>query len=160
MFFITIKLKALIIVIMLATIVIVSYVLLVRFSPLSNRVRMLPEQVIQEHFKWKNEKDVEKTEKMLIEGRKGIVWMFENLEYIKIISIREEKTDFWIKRQIRWAKSNGLKLDNVKIYSVEFDVKYINDEVSISKSGKDRWHYYLIRKDKNSPWLIADWGVY
>ena len=49
------------------------------------------------------------------------------------------------------------ELENVIIFKVKFYVKYKNENLGFTSSGPDDFYYFLIRKDKNSPWLI-DWA--
>lgn len=50
------------------------------------------------------------------------------------------------------------KAENIKIYKVEYTVEYKKDGVGPEDSGKDIKWCTLIRKDKNSPWLIDEIG--
>lgn len=53
---------------------------------------------------------------------------------------------------------NGVKEENVIIYKVNYKVKYKKDEIELQDSGSYEIWFTLIRKDKNSPWLIDDMG--
>lgn len=55
------------------------------------------------------------------------------------------------------AQKNGWTADNMTIVYALFDVKYDHSKVPGS-DGKIEWHFFLVRKDKSSPWYIQDWG--
>lgn len=127
---------------------------------LGEKELLTPKQVIEEYFRWKNAKDIEKANEMLTERKRGSEWLPENLQYIKVISISSEQKDFWLKRSKEWAQRNELEPENVQIFLVEFEVKFVNDRLSSYDSGKHKWHFYMVRKNENSPWLIDEWAVY
>lgn len=52
----------------------------------------------------------------------------------------------------------GAKEENIIIYKVKYTVKYKSDKVAPQDSGKYTTWFTLIRKDKNSSWLIDDMG--
>ena len=56
------------------------------------------------------------------------------------------------------AKELNLSADNISYVNVKFTAEYDNTKVSDS-SGTMEWTYVLIRKNKDSPWLIQAWGV-
>lgn len=126
----------------------------------ADNVFYTPRQVIEEHFMWQNKKSISKTEELLTERRRGIGWNFDNLKYIKLLTVSSEKRENWVKHCRKWAERDGLSPENAMILLVEFEVKFVNDLHSCYPSGKYKWHYYLIRKNENSPWLIDDWAVY
>lgn len=102
------------------------------------------EQVVREYFKYWNEKNVTELEKLMTPNRKGITWDFDNLEYIKLISIAEKKSSD----------------KNRKVFEVAFDVKFkLGVGGGNMKDGKTTWDYLLKQDSANSPWLIYDWGL-
>lgn len=120
-----------------------------------------PKQVVENYYKYKNEKNKQGMLKTLTEGhdRPNVVWGFESLEYIRIVNINEE-TDPTFKKGYLSNKGsiNRVKEENVKVYKVEYEVKYKQGAVVAEENGKHIWWYYLIRKDKDSPWLIDEMG--
>lgn len=120
-----------------------------------------PQKVVENYFKYMNEKNEEKLLENLTEGHKNTSWGFENLEYIKIINIVEE-TDPTQKNGYLFngaGKANGTTEENLKVYRVEYEVKYKKDGVGPQDSGKYTWWFDVIRKNSSSPWLIDDFGV-
>lgn len=56
------------------------------------------------------------------------------------------------------AIQNGWTAENIAIVYALYNASYDHTKVP-SSDGKTEWHFWLIRKDTNSPWLIQDWGV-
>lgn len=54
---------------------------------------------------------------------------------------------------------NNTTSENLKVYNVDYEVKYKRDGIVPQDSGTYEWWYFLIRENKNSPWLIDDFGV-
>lgn len=132
-----------------------------------------PTEVIEGYFKYYNEKNLQgmnslSTERTQSHSEKG--WDFGNLEYIKVINIVEDtnqaEKEIHIRNVIHGKEENyvidrdkeKLELENVIIFKVEFEVKYIKDEIGFRSSGRDNFYYFLSRKDKSSPWLIDGYG--
>ena len=101
-------------------------------------------QVVEEYFTYWNGKNAAELEKRMTANKKGMTWNFDNLEYMKLISINE--------RQPREA--------GTKAYEVTFDVKFKSDTgEGDMKDGKTTWDYLLKQETPSSPWLIYDWGL-
>ncbi|MEG0774594.1 DUF4829 domain-containing protein [Clostridium sp.] len=129
---------------------------------------LTPTEVIEEFLKCYNQKDLKgmnvfTTEKYHYSESS---WGFDNLEYIKLINIIEdtnqENKEMYLRQmkkgQILDMEKEKSELENATIFDVYFEVKYKKEGVGPSDSGKDRYSYTLIRKDKNSPWLISSMG--
>lgn len=127
----------------------------------SQKQLLQPEQVIKSYYKYKNDKNKQGMLTTLTKGHDApnVVWGFEDLEYIKIINIKEE-TDFNIKEDYLSNKGrvNAVKKENLKVYRVEYDVKYKKGAVVPEENGRNMCWYFVIRKDKESPWLIDEMG--
>ncbi|HGG0417992.1 DUF4829 domain-containing protein [Clostridium botulinum] len=119
-------------------------------------------KVVENYFKYYNEKNKEKILTTLTEVHDGpnVVWGFENLEYIKLNSIKEEKDPKQKEAYMKYGRGtiNGVKEDNVIIYKVNYKVKYKKDEIEPQDRGSYEIWFTLIRNDKNLPWLIDDMG--
>lgn len=78
---------------------------------------------------------------------------------LDIIDIHYE-TDLKYKHKVvkcEKAVSMGLTADNIAIIYALYNAKYDHTKVP-SDDGEIEWHFTLIRKDKDSPWLIQAWG--
>lgn len=120
-----------------------------------------PQKVVENYFKYMNEKNKEKLLENLTEWHNNTIWGFENLEYIKIINIVEE-TDPTQKNGYLYngnGKINGATEENLKVYRVDYEQKNKKDGIGPQDSGKYTWWFFVIRKSSSSPWLIDDFGV-
>lgn len=119
--------------------------------------------VVEKHFQYKNEKNKDKILTTLTGhwNTPNIVWGFENLDSTKIISIEEEKSETVRKGYLSNGRGNinGTTENNLKVYKVKYEVMYKKNGIGPQDSGTYAWWYFVIRKDKNSPWLIDDFGV-
>ncbi|APH15131.1 hypothetical protein NPD5_1119 [Clostridium sporogenes] len=82
------------------------------------------------------------------------------MKYKKINTIKEEKDPKHKKAYIKYGRGTitGAKEENIIIYKVNYEVKYKKDAVVPQDSGSHETWFTLIRKDKNSPWLIDEIG--
>jgi alpha-N-acetylglucosamine transferase len=57
------------------------------------------------------------------------------------------------------GSDNRVTEDNLLIYKVTLDEQYKDDDIAIVPGGTYIYNYFLIRTDKDSPWLIDDYGL-
>lgn len=114
--------------------------------------------VIKNHFKYVKEKNLGKILTTLTERNSNAYWDFDNLESIKLINIEEEKNEKFKQSYLLYGegKTNGTTEKNLKVYKVNYEIKYKNDTLQPQTSGIYDWWYLVIRKDENSPWLIDE----
>ncbi len=127
-----------------------------------------PKEVIEEFFKYYNQKNLEGMSSFTTDTYHSSEthWGFDNLEYIKLINIFEDTNQANKEIYLRQRKKSQIidmekeksELENVIIFKVNFEVKYKKEGVGPRDSGKDQYKYILMRKDKNSPWLIDSFG--
>lgn len=119
------------------------------------------QKIVENYFKYMNEKNKEKLLENLTEWHNNTIWGFENLDYIKILNIEEETNENQKNGYLYNGngKINGTTEENLKVYRVEYEVKYKKDGVGPQDSGKYTWWFDVIRKSSSSPWLIDDFGV-
>jgi hypothetical protein len=113
------------------------YILMSNNNPVN-----LAERVVSNYFKYWNDKNVVKLDETLVPKRRGIDWELDKLDFVKLISIRDEK----------------YKLNNTKIYNVIFVISFKNGEGSGLSNGIHSWEFTLSSENESSPWLISDWG--
>lgn len=148
-------------------IIIITFLTLISCSKESNKAIDTEDDsaknVVENFFKYENEKNKDKLLTTLTEryNSPNVVWGFENLDIIKILNIAEEEDEKYKERYFINGRGsvNGVAKNNLKIYKVEYEVKFIKDGVGPKDSGIYEHWYFLIRKDENSPWLIDDMGV-
>lgn len=128
----------------------------------SQKQQLQPNQVIDNYFRYYNEKNKEGVLSTLTEVNKApnIVFGFENLKYIKLISMSEDINPKQKEAYMKYGRGsiNGVKEENVIIYKVKYDVKYKKNGIGPQDSGIYIKWFTIIRKDNNSPWLIDDIG--
>lgn len=131
-------------------------------EPNSQKQPLEPKQVVEDYFKYYNEKNRKEMLSTLTEWHNApnVVFGFENLKYIKLNSISEDVAPSMKEGYIKYGRGlvNGAKEENIIIYKIEYTVKYKKDGVGPQDSGKYTKWCTLIRKDKNSPWLIDEIG--
>lgn len=103
---------------------------------------------------------------MTTEKQKGFLANeYPQLTVIKldILSVNYDTDTIYRQRiaESEWAKELGCTADNMAIVCAAYDIQNDHRKPSVnaaSNDGKTEWRFILIREDKNSPWLIADWG--
>lgn len=81
----------------------------------------------------------------------------DNLDSIKIVNINEGIRNDYLRNGR--GSINNTTSENLKVYKVDYEVKYKRDGIEPHVSGTYEWWYFLIRENENSPWLIDDFGV-
>ncbi|OAA88570.1 DUF4829 domain-containing protein [Clostridium ljungdahlii] len=121
-----------------------------------------PKQVVENYFKYLNEKNKKALFTTITEWQKApnVEWGFDVREYIKLISVNEETNPVFKEGYLSNGRGsiNGVKKENVKVYKVDYDVKYKEDAITAEDNGKNTSWFFVVRKDKNSPWLIDSQG--
>lgn len=122
-----------------------------------------PQQIVENYFKYSNEKNKEEVLSTLTEWHNSpnVVLGIENLENIKLIDIKEEKSNTIRNGYLHNGRGsiNNTTENNLKVYTVKYEVKYKKDSIVPQDSGIYDWCFFVVRKDENSPWLIDDMGV-
>ncbi len=122
-----------------------------------------PKQVVENYINYLNKNDKKTQKNLTTKEYYSIIWgrgskdtnNIKYINYIKIKSISEETNPFQKESYLKNGKgrTNGTTEDNIKIYKIE----YISVDWVFHRDKRTRW-CTVIRKDKNSPWLIDDWG--
>ncbi len=118
--------------------------------------------LIEEYFRAVKAKDDKAILKTLTPGHDGPNVRLYGEETRTLISCQFASNDpkrysyVWNGR----GKMNGTKVENVIVFKAKFNVKYPNGVVSgpYNEGDYSDWSMILVRKDKNSPWLIDDQG--
>lgn len=127
-----------------------------------------PKTVVEKYFKYYNRLNLKGMNSLTTENYQfpKSDKEFANLKYIKVIRIIEDTNKTNKEIYLRTRKKNQImdmgkeksELENIIIYKVKFVVKYKKDGIGPRDSGEYGYNYTLIRKDKNSPWLINSAG--
>ena len=152
--------KALMVVILIFTFLFVGCFKKENGNDYSYKKSLKPKQVVQNFFKYYDEKNKDKFLSTLTSHNKDTEWGFGNLKHINPNSIKEDKNPIQKEAYIKYGRgtTNGVKEENVIIYKVDYDVKYRVSWIYPGESGEYIKWFTLIRKDKNSPWLIDEIG--
>ncbi len=115
---------------------------------LTKQSSMAAEQVVREHFRYWNEKDLAGLERTMTPDKKGISWGLSRVDHVKLLSVKELAS----------------REENKKVFEVVFDFKSkdTGGDPADGASGMDdltyTWGILLRRDNAVSPWLIYDWG--
>ncbi len=116
------------------------------------------EDVIKEHFKWWNEKNINKLNNTMTKDLSNISWNLQNTDYVKLINIKEELSGNIKDGYMNNGKGKYIKPKDVKVFAVQYEIKLKDDNKGALTSGKHEQYYILIKQDENSPWLINEMG--
>lgn len=124
-----------------------------------------PEEVIENHFEYYNDKNEEKLLSTLTEWyhEPNMEWDFSNLESIKLLNFEEEQDEKQLNTYLTNGRGsiNGVSKENVKVFKVKYEVKYKvdgKDGGGPMDSGIYEQWYFVIRENEKSPWLIDSFG--
>ncbi|APM37676.1 M56 family metallopeptidase [Clostridium kluyveri] len=122
-----------------------------------------PKKVVENYIKYLNQNDKKAQKNLVTKDYASIIWgkgskdtkNIKYINYIKIKSISEETNPFQKKSYLENGRGrrNGATEENVKIYKIE----YISVDWVFHRDKETKW-FTVIRKDKNSTWLIDGWG--
>ncbi|PRR83450.1 DUF4829 domain-containing protein [Clostridium vincentii] len=144
-----IKIKAIVLVVIIAIITIFSY-------SYYKKVNLTPKEVIEKNCDAYNSKNLIKLKSTWSNRLSGGVLIFDDSVNIEIYSIEE---DFKLKdgyMEYGRGSINGISKDNVKAYKVIYEEVSNTIDTNSEKLWKD---IILIKKGNRSPWLIDDIGV-
>jgi hypothetical protein len=129
-------------------------------EPNSQKQPLQSKQVVENYYKYYNEKNKEGVISTLTDQTNTKYVLDENIKYIKLNNIVEDVRPSPKEAYMKYGRGliTGAKEENIIIYKVEYTVKYKKDRVAPQDSGKCTTWFTLIRKDKNSFWLIDDMG--
>lgn len=128
----------------------------------SDKLKLTPKEVVENYFKYYNEKSKTGVLSTLTKWHNtpNMKFGFDSLKSINIIDITDDSTPKQKEAYMKYGRGsiNGVKEENVKIYKVTYDVKLKNENYGPENSGKHTKWFIIIRTNKNSPWLIDDYG--
>jgi len=128
--------------------------------PINTNNSSQPKQVIENYFKFYNEKNRQDLLSTLTEwhAQSNVVLGFENLIFIKLVSIgNDDMTTVNGYLGCGRGAVNGVKPNNVVAYKVTY-VNLYNKNTPPWSSGLHTEYFTLIKESDNGPWLIDDMG--
>lgn len=117
------------------------------------------EKVVREYFKALENRDKEAVMKTMVPFEKP-----ENVQFIgegvtKLLNIYFISDDNFRSGSPRLLDGQEVGIENIIVFKVDKNIKLPEDSVEPVKDRDFRgWSIILVRKDKNSPWLIKDQG--
>lgn len=87
------------IILMISILLIILIILILVFSKVNSNAAakrkeaansISAENIVKEHFKWWNEKNINKLNDTMIKDNSNISWQFENLDYVKLFILEYE----------------------------------------------------------------------
>lgn len=154
--------KKLILIVLFLILIITGCSLADKKTNVSNLDKLTPKEVVENYFKYYNEKNRSGIFSTLTKWHNtpNMNFEFDNLKSIKLIDIAEnldsKPKEAYMKHG--GGSINGVKKENIKIYKVTFYVKLKKDGASAMTSGLHIESFTIIRKNENSSWLIDDHG--
>lgn len=108
---------------------------------------------IYQYFNYRNNKDIERLEELLV-NKEDIAFIQsenEHLKSIRLLNVKEEKNDSIKKAYIK--NNPTVKGKDTKIYRVKYEIIYDSKSKFYNKSGTyDCWYFLVNTYDDN--WLI------
>lgn len=154
--------KKLMVIALLLTFIFTGCSLTEKKTSISNSDKLTPKEVVEDYFKYYNEKNKTGIFSTLTKWHNtpNMNFEFDNLKSIKLMDIAEDLSEKEKEGYMKHGRGsiNGVKKENVKIYKVTFYVKLKKDGASAMSSGLHTESFTVIRKSENSPWLIDDHG--
>ncbi|GEM_PF-5338990 len=117
------------------------------------------EKVVRDYFKALENKDIDAIEKTVVpyEYPQNVIYFRD--EKTKLLNISFVSDDDSRAGGLRLLDGKEVGIENIIVFKVDFNVSYPNGGYGIREAGDVRgWSMILVRKDKNSPWLIKDQG--
>jgi len=115
---------------------------------------LTPEEVVLNHFKFRNERNIDLLRLTLAENQRKVIIDVKNIKRVEINSIENITGDE------TKLKSGGEIKENFNAYEVEyFDVEYeiSYKKVTYQSSGVYLWRFAVARESKDAKWLICSW---
>lgn len=119
-----------------------------------------PEMVIKNHIKYKNAHNIEELSSTITNPLStNYIEYLDNIESTNLINLKLNTDEKLYNIYINSGKGSlrkNLSRDTVKIYTVNYYIKYKDDTKSIEGTGEHSHNYILIKE--NGKWLIDDIG--
>lgn len=117
------------------------------------------QKVVEDYFIYIHAKNQEKADSLFYQKSKHD-YGFSTLEEIKLLSIKENKSKNIRKSFVTRGMGQvyGTRIENVRIYEAEYEVKYTANHHGPLDSGEHWIMFSVVRDNEGSPWLIGDLG--
>jgi hypothetical protein len=114
-----------------------------------------PENIVKEYFSFWESRNKAGLESITTQVHKGTTWDLDNLESLTLDSIwdctSKHKNEY-----LESGRGSLTKPYDVKVYCTKFRVT-VKQERALN-NGEYDWMFILIKQNRNSNWIIDDWG--
>jgi Domain of unknown function (DUF4829) len=123
-----------------------------------------PEEVIKTYFEGFEERDAEKIYSTLTDRYKKqhpiSDFSFDNIKSKTLISLKDTTEEEGKQLAHSYAVQWGMKIkkENVKRYTVDFDLIFVDETKSAAPNGGFVYSFMLLREDEHSDWFIDMMG--
>ncbi|MDU4939813.1 MAG: DUF4829 domain-containing protein [Clostridium sp.] len=116
--------------------------------------------VIKNSFKYENDRNEEELKKCYTEVYKDTNFMLTNINsaQIKEVALLKDKRNYYNYLKDGRGNIRNIDINNVKIFKVKYDKKYVDDSIMPMDSGIDEKGFILIRENSTYPWRIDGAG--
>lgn len=119
-----------------------------------------PKQVVENYFKYYNEKNLKEVNSTRTQWSQITTELDKDIKSIKLDSITEDTRPSAKESYIKYGhgKVTGATGDNVVIFQIQYTAKFKIGAITTEGGDNFAKTCIVIRKDKNSPWLIDEIG--
>ena len=114
-------------------------------------------ETVQYYFSEFNNKNQTNFDSVVYEKMRGAQYDLADLNYVKLISCVEANNTQT--GEAAWPDAWYPNPYATAVVDVTFDINYKDGGGGGFSNGKVSWHYWLVKKDENSDWMIVMWGV-
>ena len=116
--------------------------------------------VIKNSFKYENDRNEEELKKCYTEVYKDTNFMLTNINSVEIkeVALLKDKRNYYNYLKDGRGDIRNTDINNVIIFRVKYDKKYVDDSIMPIDSGIDEKGFVLIRESNNPPWKIDGVG--
>ena len=120
------------------------------------------ERVIENHIKYTDMHNIKKLSRTITdEIDNNYLKYIDNIETMRLISMELHTEDNYYNIYLNGGKGSlrkDLSRDDVKIYTVDYYIKYKDDNKSVEGSGEHSKIYTLIKEEDTNRWIIDEIG--
>ncbi len=116
------------------------------------------EAVIKDYYKGLANQDEGALRRLQTDRSRGFVYgqLLDGLNGVELLSIKENEEEK--DRYIDSGKGQQYEAENIIVLEVEAKFEYAKYAPLYYQNGVQNRVYYIVREQKNSPWLIEDMG--
>ncbi|VYU55348.1 DUF4829 domain-containing protein [Clostridium tertium] len=140
-------------------IIIISVVFILSIFFIFIKSSNTPEKVIKNYIKYKDMHNIDKLSSTVTYEMPD--YYIDNIETMKLINLELITDEVLYNAYMHDGKGSlrkDLSRDDVRIYTVDYYIKYKDDNKSVEDSGEHNKHYTLIKEKGTNKWIIDSIG--